>query len=285
MNTRISFKKPAILGISSLLVAGCFEHREAPTRPVIADGMEEAIELRQSVQVVKLVDFGESTLPAELAEMPRLESLVLQRSSVTNFTALGSLKALRMLDLAESKIARLPAEVLALTNLRHLYLGSNSLAEIPGGIGDLSELSYLNCDRNQLAELNGEIGLLRKLRWLRLNHNRLAKLPAELGQCQNLQRIYLRSNQIGELPESLERCELIEDVALSDNMLREFPVVLTKLPRLRNLDLSRNPIATWPVEEIAQMKSLRTLTLTGCQVPREVQTELRRLLSDCLITY
>jgi len=272
--------------LSVLLLSGCFEHREAPERLMSAVGIEAARQMRATVQKVDLGGAKLDRLPEELAEMPRLECLLLRGAEAADFGVLPRITALRMLDLAAMRLAQVPEEVTRLANLQMLYLSDNALTNLPPALGMLGSLTYLNLDRNRLAVLPQTLGDLRALRWLRLNQNQLAALPEAVGSLAQLQRLYLRDNRLRALPEALAGCALIEDLALSGNQLDAFPELLTRLPRLRNLDLSGNPLATFPEDEaLARMSALRLLTLTRCNVRPEMRERLRAALPKCLIAF
>ena len=272
--------------LAGLLLSGCFEHREAPERLVSAVGIESARQLRDTVQKVDLSGGRMGRIPEDLAEMPRLECLLLRGAEAAEFGVLPRLGNLRLLDLSAMQLARVPEEVTRLARLQMLYLSDNALTNLPAGVGALGGLTYLNLDRNRLAALPESMGDLRSLRWLRLNQNQLVALPGTVGALAQLQRLYLRDNRLRTLPEALAECSLVEDLALSGNQLDAFPELLTRLPRLRNLDLSGNPLATFPEDAaLARMASLRLLTLTRCGVAPEMQKRLRAALPKCLITF
>lgn len=272
--------------MAAMLTAGCFEHRESPQRPVTAIGMAEAEALRDTVQKVDLSGLATNALPSGLVSMPQLETLILREASCGDYSLLGQLKSLRILDLAATGLTQMPAEVVSLDGLRHLYLSDNDLTNLPPAIMGMRSLQYLNLDRNRLGALPQEIAGMTELRWLRLNQNQLAVLPDTLGNLAQLQRLYLRANRLETLPSTLDKCVLIEDLALSDNRLAEFPAALTRLPKLRNLDLRGNPLAVFPSDEdLGRMESLRLLTLTGCGVAPAAQERLRAALPKCMITF
>lgn len=268
-----------------LLTSGCFEHREAPERLVSATGMAEAFERRETVQQVDLCGAELDQLPLELAQMPRLQRLLLRGARVAGFEALSGLSNLRMLDLSAMQLTAVPAALGGLGSLTQLYLADNGLTTLPEELARLAALEYLNLDRNRLAALPDALGSLTNLRWIRLNQNELTSLPAGVGAWRQLQRLYARGNRLETLPPALDQCILIEDLALSHNRFVVFPEVLTRLPKLRNLDLAGNPLADLPVDAMARMEALRLLTLTGCQVPEATQQRLRAALPKCLITF
>ena len=156
-----------------------------------------------------------------------------------------------------------PAELEALPHLARLYLSGCGLKEFPASIASSRELTYLNLDRNRLASLPD--ALPTGLRWLRLNGNALSALPESIGTLVDLRRIYLNDNALEALPASFG--------------------ALVSLPHLRNLDLRGNGSITELPPDIGDMKALRTLTLTGCRLPKEERDRIRKALPECVINF
>ena len=154
-----------------------------------------------------------------------------------------------------------------------IYLKEQGLADLKGQSFDASKIDYLNLDRNRLASLPD--ALPTGLRWLRLNGNALSSLPESIGALVDLRRIYLNDNALEALPASFGALKALEDVALAGNRLTAFPAVLVSLPHLRNLDLRGNGSITELPPDIGDMKALRTLTLTGCRLPKEERDRIR----------
>ncbi|MBQ6924081.1 MAG: leucine-rich repeat domain-containing protein [Kiritimatiellae bacterium] len=272
-----------LAGLSCAVLSGCFSHREAPERPVTAGSLEEAVAQREAVQRLVLNGAALTSIPAELASMPNLATLYLREAAVTDFAGLASLANLRELDLSGVKMEKAPAELEALPHLARLYLSGCGLKEFPASIASSRELVYLNLDRNRLASLPD--ALPAGLRWLRLNGNGLAALPESIGSLADLRRIYLNDNALEALPASFETLTALEDVALAGNRLAAFPAVLVSLPHLRNLDLRGNGSITELPPNIGDMKALRTLTLSGCRLPKEERDRIRKALPDCVINF
>ena len=270
-------------GVSLALLSGCFSHREAPVRPVTARSVEEAVERREDVQRLILNGSALQAIPAELASMPRLDTLYLRDASIADFSGLASIAGLVELDLSGIKLSKIPEEIEALSHLARLYLSGCGLTEIPNTVSEAKELVYLNLDRNRIQSLPEQLPL--GLRWLRLNGNGLTSVPETIGKLGDLRRIYLNDNALASLPASFALLEALEDVALANNRLEAFPEVLVGLPSLRNLDLRGNPGITSLPANIGDMKALRTLTLAGCRIPKEERNRIRQALPECVINF
>ena len=274
---------PVLTGVSLALLSGCFSHREAPARPVTARSLEEAAAQRENVQRLILNGSTLQAIPAELASMPRLETLYLRDSAISDFAALASIPGLVELDLSGVKLTKTPDELEALPHLARLYLTGCGLTEFPASVLGARELVYLNLDRNRIQALTNDLPA--SLRWLRLNGNGLSAIPESIGQLKDLRRIYLNDNAIASLPSAFASLEALEDVALANNRLEAFPEVLVGLPSLRNLDLRGNANITALPANVGDMKALRTLTLAGCRIPKEERDRIRQSLPDCVINF
>ena len=269
--------------VSGALLSGCFSHREAPERPVTADSVEEAVACRETVRRVVLNGAQLASVPSELASMPSLDTLYLRDNAITDFTGLASLTALCELDLSGVRMEKAPAELEALQNLGRLYLAGCGLTEFPASTASMPRLEYLNLDRNRLKSLPE--ALPAGLRWLRLNANDLDALPESIGALSNLRRIYLNDNELKSLPASFGTLAELEDAALSNNKLDAFPEALLALPKLRNLDLRGNSGITALPKDIGNMKALRTLTLSGCRIPKAERDRIRAALPNCVVNF
>lgn len=270
----------------TVLMAGCFAHKEAPDRPITARGLEEAEKLAAEVQRVDLSNTKLGIVPQSLINMPKLETLYLAGSTYTNFATLSELKSLKVLDLSYIKMTQVPNELASIKTLCDLYLGSCGLSTIPEFFAELPSLRYLNLDRNSLTALPSR--LPPNLKWLRLNQNKLTALPDEIGSLTKLERIYLRNNRLATLPLTLKACSEIEDINLANNDLSSFPAVLLELPKLRNLDLSGNLKITKLPDDLSKMTSLRTLILrgTGLKLTEEGRSKIRASLDDsCVVIF
>ncbi len=274
---------PVLMGVSAALFAGCFSHREAPVRPVTARSVEEASAQRENVQRLILNGSALQAIPAELASMPRLETLYLRDSSIADFSGLASLSGLVELDLSGIKLDKIPEELEALPHLAKLYLTGCGLTEFPASVSEASELVYINLDRNRIQTLPEQLPA--GLRWLRLNGNGLTSVPETIGKLRDLRRIYLNDNALVSLPASFASLEALEDIALANNRLESFPEMLVGLPSLRNLDLRGNANITALPANIGDMKTLKTLTLAGCRIPKEERNRIRKALPECVINF
>ncbi len=267
-----------------LIFSGCFRHREAPHRPVSADSVRTALALKDSVERVVLTDVEIGDLPAELAGMPELTTLLLRGAAVGDMGVLPSIAGLRTLDISATSNGMLPSAVTACNGLKRLYCADNEMKQLSADIGRLTQLEYLNLDRNELAVLPEEIGACVGMRWLRLNSNKLEVLPDGIAAMSQLQRIYLKNNRFNAVPEVLRNLTLLEDIDLSGNPVTELPGWLFELPRLRQLNLDNCRIAALP-PDLKVPEGLQVLSLTRCTLSSEDKKRLRKLFSGVHIAF
>ncbi len=277
----------AIFSLSAILACavftGCFSHHEAPERPVTANSLDEAVAQREAVQRLVLNGLSSPSVPAELASMPSLVTLYVRDAALTDFSGLASLSNLRELDLSGVKMEKAPAELEALPHLARLYLSGCGLKEFPASLAKAKEITYLNLDRNHIALLPE--ALPTEIRWLRLNGNALSALPDAIGNLINLRRVYLNDNALEALPASFAKLASLEDVALAGNKFVDLPPALLELPNLRNLDLRGNGAITALPPNVGDMKALRTLTLSGCRIPKAERDRIRQALPECVVNF
>jgi leucine-rich repeat protein SHOC2 len=268
----------------ALLCGGCFKHKEAPHRPVTANSIEKAVEIKADVERIVLTGSRIGDLPAELSSMPKLSTLLLRGAEIKSLSVLAEIPKLEVLDITATAQGELPDAVTAVSSLKQLYLAENKITALSAKIGSLINLEYLNLDRNELTSLPVEIGSCVKMRWLRLNNNKLTELPASVSGMKQLQRIYLLDNQLAAVPECLKDLPLLEDIDLSGNPVTEFPDWLTTLPKVRQLNFDNCKITKLP-DDLTTLAGLKILSLGHCPVPKEEKLRIREALPDVQIMF
>ena len=275
--TRTNARTAAILALSAVLGAGCFDHAVPAGRDVTARTPAEAESLRDTVTFLDFHEAGLAAFPEGLGAYPKLRRLSVQgqKQAAAVPASIAEAKGLEELDLIATGAKDLPPEVATLPALRRLYLSDNALAELPAAVCAAKGLDYLNLDRNALTNLPDAVGDLAGLKWVRLNGNRLAGLPATAANWKDVRRLYLRGNGLKEVPAAILEMKSLEQIDLGENDLAEIPAGLFELPKLHYIHLDGNPrLATLP-ESAAHMKNLTHLFLHRTALTTNEQARLR----------
>ena len=178
-------------------------------------------------------------VPAEIGQMVRLESLILNGNQLTGHvpSELGQLTQLEFLDLSRNQlIGNIPAEFGGLTSIRTLNLSQNQIdGEIPPILGQLSSLEVLGLNANQLGgPIPPELGDLTNLEQLWLSDNLLTgEIPESIGDLPRLTKLRIGNNPLGGcVPGTLR------DLADSDHGSLNLPYCDDLAPAPQNLSVS-----------------------------------------------
>ncbi|WP_313738998.1 NEL-type E3 ubiquitin ligase domain-containing protein [Pseudomonas sp.] len=130
---------------------------------------------------------------------------------------------LRVLELNDNALRRLPHDLERLVQLRELSLEGNAIAleaDQAGSLRGLAQLRTLNLAGNPLRQGLSLEGLT-QLRYLSLRNTELSAVPPGLLRCPQLRVADLRNNRIATLPESFFRAPpwLVDAVHLAHNRL------------------------------------------------------------------
>ncbi|KAL5237361.1 hypothetical protein ACI65C_004771 [Semiaphis heraclei] len=201
-------------------------------------------------------DASHNKLHQFVGGMPRaIEYLYLSHNKIMSLPSDSStdlhLPALKLLDVSDNGIHRVPSNSLtALNLLRWLYLGGNSMQQLDNGaFSGLNQLEILTLNDNKLLSIHPntfkELPLLNELN---LKGNRLEILePSLLANNEKLKKLDVSHNRLTEIHESYFSVNKeLEELSISHNSLSEFPSSLAANPNLKILDLRNN--------EIKQMK-------------------------------
>jgi hypothetical protein len=161
--------------------------------------------------------------------------------------ALRELKSLRMLDLSNCALDRLP--------------------HLPKSLAELSGLEVLRLRGNGLKSMSDDILLaLQNLEELDLSQNPFVSFPEGIASLNKLQSLKLSFNKIASLPETFGKLQQLRKLDLSNGRLNGFPEILLKLTNLNDLDLSYNQEINKIPESIDQLKQLQALNIRRCNL-------------------
>ncbi len=183
------------------------------------------------------------TLPKNISLMNSLKVLELREmrirklpNSYCNFTSL------ELLDLERNNIKTLPECLGDLHNLRTLFLYKNKLEKLPESIGGLRHIERLILSDNKIKVLPESIKELKNLKILSLSNNDLIKIPPQVFEISNLKELHLLGNRLNELPKKISNLKNLEILDLSDNKLHFIPREIENLKLLKTLNLRQNKL-------------------------------------------
>lgn len=162
------------------------------------------------------------TLPAWLADLPALHSLLLQENGIggTLPPELGSARQLTALSVGTNQLTgTVPQELLRARRLTDVLLAgdllSGTMPQAP--CDEATELRMLDLRNNQLTgTVSAGLGACKKLRYLHLEEQELTgTIPPELGNATKLLEVHLQRNRLwGDVPESLAQCTQLRKLLL-----------------------------------------------------------------------
>lgn len=137
----------------------------------------------------------------------------------------------KVLDLTNSGLTSVSANIYNQTDTTDLLLSNNSIQTLPSEMGKMTNLVVFKIDHNILdGSLIGEVRQMSKLKQLDVSYNKMTGMPAEIGQLSNLETLNYSYNKIDGLPNELSN--------LANN--------------LRELNLTGNPLSQ---EKINKLKA------------------------------
>ncbi|MEZ0183538.1 leucine-rich repeat domain-containing protein [Flavobacterium oncorhynchi] len=161
-------------------------------------------------------------------------------------------KSISKLDLSNSNLKSIPAEVFKLKNLRTLNLSNNSIKDIPKEISELKSLEVLDISNNKISNFFAKLCELKKLHTLNLNNNQITSVPKQICKLQRLRKFYLANNKIKTLPEEFSKLNNLVAVNLSKNPIIELPDSLLSLFNLKQLWICNIPFENAKLKNIQQ---------------------------------
>jgi len=182
----------------------------------------------------------EGEIPNTLFDLSSLNYLEISDTSLSSIPAdLGKLNNLLNLALHRNEIEQMP-DINALKKLKFLDVSYNSLSTLPAFL-TLPALHTLNLSNNQLETLPDFSGL-EGLSTVFIDHNKLTSLPAGLEKLTNISEVHASNNDISLFPESIKDMTNIKHLDVSENKLKEVMCDFSQCSKLKTLDLKNNPL-------------------------------------------
>lgn len=179
------------------------------------------------------------------AIMPNLSSLSIRGNSNCRYEdELSGLVGLRILDVSDCDLERLPEQVLNVKNLMGLIMANNEELDMDALFLQLERfksLRILVLDSCRIRKLPHSVRGLNELDELSLSFNMLSRLPLWITLLPKLRRFNARNNEIDELPSDLWVMNRLSYVDLRYNRIRTIAAEDIELP-LVQLYLEGNPL-------------------------------------------
>ncbi len=164
------------------------------------------------------------------------------------------------LDLSNSNLKSIPAEVFKLKNLRTLNLSNNLIKDIPKEISELKLLEVLDISNNKISNFFAKLCELKRLHTLNLNNNQITSVPKQIFKLQRLRKFFLADNKIKTLPEEFSKLNNLIAVNLSKNPIIELPNSLLGVLNLKQLWICNIPFKDAKLKDIShQLINLKAI--------------------------
>ncbi|XP_066532448.1 nephrocan-like [Hoplias malabaricus] len=196
----------------------------------------------------------------DLSSLPGLEELILSTCGVEQLegNTFRTQKVLKTLDLQKNKLRTIPRGLPS--SLENLHLGHNRIHSLQeSALQGLKKLRVLNLQNNLITMLRSStLSALTLLESLSLEGNRIETVQGAL-RLPMLNLFSLADNKIPSLPAAFfSSLQLLKTLDLSSNLLSKVPHDLP--PALLHLSLDRNHVRMLRSRDLAQLRSLTTLT-------------------------
>jgi hypothetical protein len=210
-------------------------------RAEVQTKLQQALSAPEKVIKLELNGGKLTSLPEDFSKLQNLRELAIHDNATLDFAAALSLLAkiptLERLDLAETDLQVLPAEIGGLTNLKELLLWHNELKTLPEEIGSLQKLEWINLAMNSIERLPAGMGKLRSLTHLDLSQNGLKSVPGTVCELPALKSLDLSKNyDLASIPADIGKLKGLEFLGLAfDLELRHLPLELGQLRNLQEI--------------------------------------------------
>jgi Leucine-rich repeat (LRR) protein len=194
----------------------------------------------------------------------KLEALYFSGNNVSSLPPLsGKLPSILELDLSFNNLSDV-SEIGNLTSLQVLMLSNNkSLGLVPPSFKNIKNIEVLYLDDCPVRKIDNTVLSLKSLKRLSMAHCGLKSIPTTISQLSGLTHLLLNNNEIVEIPPALYNLSALQYLSLNTNNIRSVSQSLTKLTSLIDLDFSKNPEIKWFPETLPQLKSLKSIGLSG----------------------
>jgi Leucine-rich repeat (LRR) protein len=166
----------------------------------------------------------------------------------------------KSVDVSNTRLGLIPAELLKLQGLTLLNASCCSLKFVPSSIRHALRLLHFSACNNQIQNIPEEFRFCSALQTLHMSCNTLQFLPPGISQLTCLTQLWLSSNNLRSLREEVASLLSLTDLRISSNSFRDWPDVLGQLTRLVHLDVSRCTFRQLPATAVRGNLGLQRLT-------------------------
>ncbi|HEY0253057.1 MAG TPA: hypothetical protein VGC41_16090 [Kofleriaceae bacterium] len=159
-----------------------------------------------SIELISPKDFDLEGALAQLAKLPTLRSLKIDRLEGPVPDSLGKLVRLERLEIL-GKVTALPKTIGKLRALTYLDVRFNKIKDLPEELWNLTALEHLDVCYNPIKILSPKIAQLRALASLDLGLTYIHTIPKELGQLANLRQL-VTAQKMKEMPAEVYALQL-----------------------------------------------------------------------------
>jgi hypothetical protein len=237
-------------------------------RAEVQKKIQEALNAPERVTKLELNGGKLTSLPEDFTKLQNLRELAIHDNATLDFAAvlslLAKIPALERLDLAETDLSELPAEIGGLVNLRELLLWRNELKTLPEEIGSLQKLEWINLAMNSIESLPASMGKLHGLTHLDLSQNGLKSVPGAVFEMPALKSLDLSKNyDLASLPADIGKLKGLEFLGLAfDLELKHLPLELGQLQNLGEITGLEAGFLDAP-ETVEISRSLKNARISG----------------------
>ncbi|MFZ5970586.1 MAG: leucine-rich repeat domain-containing protein [Bacteroidota bacterium] len=172
--------------------------------------------------------------------------------------------AVRHVAIVGKQVRQFPKEVLACKNLEALELANTRIKRLPRQLKNMQRLQSVyilnNTPRGPM-----HLAKSKTIRTLGIRSNDPSTLPRTYKAMPTLEKLDLAANQLKQFPKRTHQLKYLKELLLSNNQLTLQNDRIKTHPRLEKMELTRNQIQHVPAS-IARFPALKRLTLNYNQI-------------------
>ncbi|MBV6644909.1 MAG: leucine-rich repeat domain-containing protein [Cyclobacteriaceae bacterium] len=208
-------------------------------------------QLRREMVRAEIEGKDVSSIRAMFDSLRRVDMERSASKRILSYAKNNRVDTLKVIDLTDGRLTKLPDYVLEARSLKVLKLDNNDFGKLPRKLKNLDSLQ--------------------RIYWSRINRVNKLKFPP----MDHLENLYLGQNQLSRLP-SMKKLKRLKYLDLSGNHLARVPVKsLRKNKELSQLVLTSNPIIVQE-DKYQRLKALEVLKLNKCGL-QNLNTSLYRI--------